>query len=152
MILCDSDCSSLHMSKSPEVSSPADLAVLPTVSPGASTPNDLPNSDSQFEEAALMKSHLFGFNTHADTSHTVAETLSISSTSTMPYSPGSFETSPQDQNYDYSFSENILAVKLPDSPGSQLSCMTPATSVRSLRRNLGNKGELFCHLSSANSY
>lgn len=115
-----------HSSQSPEVFSPVGLAALPIVTPFASSPVDL---DVRTHQRLSTASGVSGvqelmFESPKSPLHIALDTEPLDSPSieSLTYSQHSFRkiTSPRDTNWDQAFQEDVLAVKLPDSPISEL--------------------------------
>ncbi|KAF9456599.1 hypothetical protein BDZ94DRAFT_1314991 [Collybia nuda] len=139
-------------SQSPEVFSPVGLAPLPMVSPLASSPIEFPFSNSRPSpnprvtdlSDASPKSTL-----HLALDTKLPESPSMSS---ITSSQQSSANSPQDLEWDDQIHEEILSVKLPDSPMSDShtssSFTTPSMSYRTLEEDTsGGTEKLFRHLS-----
>lgn len=134
-----SNMSSSEHSQSPEVFSPIGLAALPMVPPLVSSPIDVPFAhsrpgfDSKITRATddSPKSPL-----HLALDTQLPESPSISS---ITSSQQSFVTSPQDLEWDDQIHEEILSLKLPDSPMSDArtssSLATPSMSYRALEED-----------------
>jgi hypothetical protein len=115
-----SDSASSHYSRSPEIFSPVGLPDLPIISPLASSPVDV----REYQGLAVVP------GVQELTFESPKSPLDIALDTKLPDSP-SIEsltssrhnlttiTSPQDPNWDQQFREDILAVKLPDSPTSE---------------------------------